>query len=371
MKKINICHFTVAHRPKDNRIYENECISLVNAGYDVTIVAPGQINEISNNIKIISFKSNFNPLFRIFYGAPMAYKIALNLNADIYHIHDIELFKYGIKLKKLGKKIIFDSHEDWEAYANDIKWIPIFIKKFITEKIKKNYKKYLNEFDGIITVSPHIQVKLEKYCKKVHLISNFPKITTTNLLEFSYLDYLTRENSLFYSGTVSNQEVILNAIQNINFIKYNIAGNFSKKIQSTLKKFSAWKKIIYFGFLSKTELEKIALKSTIAITLLHYHSNVSNNYGTLGNTKFFEYMKFGLPIICTDFILWKNNVIDKYNCGICVNPYDKVAVEKAIKYLLENKQEAYTMGQNGQKAFYNEFNWSTQEIVLLELYNSI
>ena len=39
--------------------------------------------------------------------------------------------------------------------------------------------------------------------------------------------------------------------------------------------------------------------------------------GTLGNNKIFEYMYYGLPIICTDFDLWKE-IIDKYKCGIYV-----------------------------------------------------
>src|SRR5690625_6021755 len=39
-------------------------------------------------------------------------------------------------------------------------------------------------------------------------------------------------------------------------------------------------------------------------------------------TKFFEYMNAGLPIICSHFPQWKT-FIDKYNCGIAVDPYDE------------------------------------------------
>ena len=46
------------------------------------------------------------------------YKKALEIDADIYHFHDPELLPYGLKLKKKGKSVIFDSHEN---YSEQIK----------------------------------------------------------------------------------------------------------------------------------------------------------------------------------------------------------------------------------------------------------
>src|SRR5699024_964697 len=42
-------------------------------------------------------------------------------------------------------------------------------------------------------------------------------------------------------------------------------------------------------------------------------------------TKFFEYMNAGLPIICSNFPVWKQ-FIETYECGIAVDPFDEEAI---------------------------------------------
>jgi len=371
MSRIKVCHLTVTHSENDNRIFQNECKTLIKEGYDISIIAPNVEDKILEGINIIGFKCNMQPLSRVFVGAGTAYKKALEIDADVYHIHDIELFKYGVKLKKKGKKVIFDSHEDWLVYANDITWMPGLIKKLISGYLRRLYKKNLGYFDAVITVSPHILEKIVQYTNHAYMITNYPKYDDSKTISFSREDYLSRQNTLFYSGTVSNQEVILKAISDIPDITYNIAGTFLEDYKTKISKFPSWNKVNYLGYLTREELGAAFQKSTIAITLLHYHANVGFKNGTLGNTKVFDYMKYGLPLICTDFEIWKKMIIDKYKCGICVNPDSVDEVKQAIQYLVTNKDIAYHMGQNAQKAVREEFNWGSQEQILIDIYKSL
>lgn len=52
-----------------------------------------------------------NRFKRMIQGVKSVYSVAININADIYQLHDPELLTVALKLKKHGKKVVFDSHE--------------------------------------------------------------------------------------------------------------------------------------------------------------------------------------------------------------------------------------------------------------------
>lgn len=373
---MKICHLTSGHSVDDDRIFIKECSSLALFGYDVSIIGCGENNnqDVKNGVKrttlFIPVKSK---LERMLMRSKAVYKEAKKYNADVYHIHEIELFYYALKLKKNGAKIIFDCHEDWLVYYEGVKWLPKIIGKLASLFIKNMFRKYLKRFDAVISVSPHIVNKLNKYSSKVFMITNYPIYNEKNQIHYSQDDYINRENTIFYSGVVyemSNQEVILNAINNIDNVRYLIAGKLLGKYGEMISNKLLPNKASFLGYLAKEDLNNIYKSATMGIILFDYHGNVGFKTGTLGNNKIFEYMKYALPIICTDFDLWKEMIIDKYKCGICVNPNDIYEVQNAINYLINNKEIAYQMGQNAQKAINKEFNWTSQEKILLDIYNN-
>ena len=78
-------------------------------------------------------------------------------------------------------------------------------------------------------------------------------------------------------------------------------------------------------------------------------------------------MQAGLPVICTHFELWRG-IIEKWKCGLCVNPYSVNEISEAIRLIINSPDEAKRMGDNGKKAVDVEFNWGIEEKKLLNLY---
>jgi len=113
------------------------------------------------------------------------------------------------------------------------------------------------------------------------------------------------------------------------------------------------------------------LSSCVAgLAILDYSENTCGKLGTLGNTKLFEYMQAGLPVICSDFVLWKD-IIEEWDCGICIPPRDVIALRNAIQYMIDNPEKAKEMGKNGRQAVLEEFNWGIEEKKLISLYRKL
>ena len=105
------------------------------------------------------------------------------------------------------------------------------------------------------------------------------------------------------------------------------------------------------------------------MTLLSNNTQVGDE-GTLGNTKIFEFMDAGLPVICSNNKIWKE-IVEGYKCGIAISPNNVNEIVQAINNIINNNLAITTMGENGKKAVSNVFNWNSQEDELLELYNSL
>jgi hypothetical protein len=113
--QIKVTHLTSAHGRYDTRIFLKICSSLAaNPKYKVSlVVADGQGEENKNTRNILDVGSKIGSrISRMTKTVKKVFEKAVELYSDIYHLHDPELIPIGLKLKKLGKKVIFDAHED-------------------------------------------------------------------------------------------------------------------------------------------------------------------------------------------------------------------------------------------------------------------
>lgn len=364
--KIKIAHLISVHPRNDVRVFWKECISLEENNFEVyLVVADGKENETLFNINIVNSGNNkINRISRMFFLPGKVYKAALELDCSLFHIHDPELLRIGYKLHKVGKKVIYDIHEDLPKAIMSKSYIKRIFRKPLSFFIKIIENYYAKKMDYLITATSSIEKRFKSINYRTKCIYNFPlkKEISEKLL-------LARNNEICYIGDISKIRGILElvkSIENTNCI-LNLAGNFeSEELKNQVMNLPGWSKVNYLGFLSRLECSNIRNRSRIGILLFHPEPN----HIEAQPNKIFEYMADGLPILASNFPLWKQ-IVEDNNCGICVDPYNHFEISEAINYLVENENIAIEMGENGRKAIVEKFNWETEENKLIMIYNEL
>ena len=368
---IKVCHVTSAHNRYDGRIFLKQCVSLANNDYDVTLLCCDTLpDEKKNNVNIVSVNKKFNSIYdRIIKSRKILKHKCIEIDADIYQFHDPDLLSLALFMKKRGKMVIFDSHEDYPALFLEREWIPTFLRKLFAKIYETFEKRVFKKLDGIICVEDYQRDRIKKINSNVTIITNYPIIDK----ELGNRKINNKKINLCFAGGVRsdwNHLTVIKAIESIDNVKYVVAGGYNNSYLDLLKTNKGFDKVEFLGKIDKTEIKKLYTNSNIAMALCSYRPNTSYKKGSLGITKIFEYMMYELPVIFTDFEVFKE-ILKEGVYGIAVNPYNADEVKDAIKYLIDNPDVAVKMGKTGRKLVQKKYNWDTQVPLLLDMYRKI
>jgi glycosyltransferase involved in cell wall biosynthesis len=303
---------------------------------------------------------------RLLHTSNKIYEKALGIKAEIYHFHDPELIFIGHKLRKKDKKIIYDVHEDVPRQILAKPYIFRPIRKIIsilTEVIENHFSR---KFDAIICATPHINERFLKINPKSFNISNFPILKEFETINKKWNE---RKNSICYIGGITRERGILELVEALGYsdCQLSLAGAFdSEEIFNLAKENENWKKVKYYGQVDRQKIVEILSSSKIGMVTLRLTPNHLESLPI----KMFEYMAAEIPVITSNFPVWKK-IVESNNYGLCVNPMDPEEIGKAINRLLNNADEAKTMGENGRKAVIERFNWERESEKLILIYKTL
>ena len=365
---LKVVHLTSVHLRYDSRIFEKMCTTLAATGYKVSlVVADGIGEEVKNSVSIFDVGRNSGSrLYRMTRTIFLLFIKARQIDADLYHIHDPELIPVGLILKRLGKRVIYDSHEDTK---NQILIKP-YLNKILSTVLSKTFeyfeKNTLNNFSGIITTTNNIKSNYRSINSNLECIMNYPIMGD---ITFHSKD-VYREN-LIYIGGISPERGIIEILDSLDYvnssIKINLCGNFfDKTFENKVKAHHNWKRVIYHGFVNKKEIEKLLVSSLIGVVTLQ----PTITYLDSLPVKLFEYARSGLPVICSNFPLWIK-LFAKHKFTLFVDPYNPHEIANAINKLSLDNTLRKKLSENSKKAFLESFNWRTEESKLLNFYQKI
>lgn len=389
-----ICMMSSLHSLYDDRIYWKEALSLKKAGYHVIHLAVGDEEQdfvSEHGIRMIQVKKYkkgtgnlfFNHLSKRFstdneYRQLLA--VARALQADVYHLHDLQLNKIARQLQSLPHKprLVYDVHEPYPITIADGDY-----KGFLFKRFMKLYARYIYHwelkrsavYDMIIATEANVAEKFRRHfpCKKVEIIYNYCDTGAEN-----FPDVAEKKYDFIYAGGIRRRRGAMEMLKAVKLLK---EGNLPVKLllvgvicdeglEEDMRQYLTRNKledcVEIMSPIPYRQVLKLYTASRCGIAI--FNRQLVNQ--TIMPIKTFEYIAFGLPAVCSD-VGHMGRITREYNTGIAVAPDQISEIAGAMKKLISDTSLYSTQRSNCLVLYEKKFNWKYMEQHLAALYDTM
>lgn len=376
-----VVHLTSVHRPEDPRIFLKEASSLAANGYDVTIVcAEAPVEPAANGVRFQGVRRAGTHEYvrdpsrgigarmrRLLSTTVPVWRAAARRRADLYHFHDPELLPAGILLKLLSRsRVVYDAHEDLPKQIADKRYLPAPVRPLIAAAVGAFEQLTARVIDGVVTATPPIARRFP--ASRATVVQNFPLLG--ELSPPTPTPYAGRPAAVCYIGGLTEERGLRELLQAARLLTPRpdpalvIAGRL--KPASFEAEVAETPNATFVGWQDRAGVADLMARSRAGIVAFHPTPNYVEAYPI----KLFEYMSAGLPVIASDFPIWRE-IVGGGRAGILVDPFDPRSIADAIEWILANEAEAELMGERGRKLVHERYNWEAESAKLISLYRRL
>lgn len=360
-----VCHVTSVHPWDDIRIFKKEAVSSAKFAKKTYLVATNAPEKVIDNVQVVNvqFPDKYSRLKRIFFLKKKVINRALELDADIYHLHDPELLSAVKKFIRKGKRVVYDSHEDVPKTILSKKWIkPAFLRTLISRLYNRYEKGVCRKCAGVISVLPEITNQFENNNKET--IYNYPfrsgesKKQVGDTFNLIYVGGLTRIRGI---------KEICQAMELLpNDFKLTLVGKWESEEfrNECLSCISQKDKITETGHVDHEVCQSYIQQAHLGLATLYKEPNYLKSLPI----KAFEYATHELPVIMSDIPYWQ---MEFGSFAEFVDPQNpKEIADKIIKIKSDYNTYLQKVTSFKQQEL-SEKNWDAEEKKLIAFYNKI
>ena len=368
-----VVHLTSVHPADDNRIRHKECATLVTAGWEVVLIACARRSETgSDGVRLRALPQPSGRLSRMTVTAWKIYRAALDESADLYLFHDPELMPWALLLKAHGKRVVYDIHEDVPGTVAYKTYLPRRMRPAIAKGLKFIERACARWFDALVVATPHLGELAQNIGPPVVIVQNFPRLEELPD-SAGQMPYTERREALAYVGVVSRRRGVIEMIEAVAGLEgfpsviLHVAGRWMPAaLRDELSRHRGWPRVVNHGQIERRAVVELLGRCRVGLVTIWPEQNYLMSYPT----KMFEYMAMGLPVVASDFPLWRQ-IVEESGAGLLVDPTRPESIRDAIAWLLAHSAEAEAMGERGKMAIRSKFCWGPEGEKLVKLCSNI
>jgi len=362
---------STVHPATDPRIVYKIAPSLARH-YQVYCALPAASKPVSDDpVHFIALPVFRNLYMRLLFSHVVVLWKCMRLRPDLVHIFVPELIPLAFLFKWSGAVLVYEVQEN-------------LYKKFSIKHYNNAgvYQALFRFFDHLARRHFYCIFTEDAYLKEYSKL-NLPYAVVHNYASLAFLDKHAGEREVdyqvpqfIYSGVISLERSFDTLVFALVKLKESYPDfrmhffGFVRINPDEIKKLPGYDRIaenlIFYGYADQKTILKFAQRSIAGIALLKPVADYPDSY----TTKLFEYMSLKLPVITSDFPLYRD-VVEKAQCGFCISPYDADELFQKMKWLIENPAGCVQMGDNGRRAVENSYHWVQEERIVLQLYRSL
>ena len=371
-RQTKVCILTSVHIPFDGRVFHKEAKSLAKAGYEVVLIARHDKAETVDGVRIVPLPEPKNRFQRMTSLLWRLFRLALREKARVYHFHDPELITVGLLLKLYRKKVIWDVHEHYPNSIMDKFWISPGLRRCASRAFDLFERAVVRFFDYVIYTTPFVGARYRKLKDRSGPIENYPIVELSKTVagepqeKIIYLGAMSRIRGLVETMEAFSLVVRRHPSWELDLVGLCRPASFEDELKALANERGIEANVKFIAWVPYDDKERLSAQAAMGIiTYLPY----ANNTSCLPN-KLFDYMLVGLPVIASDFPLYRE-VVEPNRCGLIVAPDRPEQIAEAMTYLIEHPEEARAMGENGRRAVLERYNWERESRKLVRIYETI
>lgn len=362
------------HMYNDIRVFRKEAVTLAADGNDVVLYArtpDGRgVRDSGVRVEPVSYRSRMQRFARI----PRLAAAAMAERADVYHLHNPDTLPIALYLKARGRRVVYDTHEDFRTEILLRGWLPRSLRKPAAAAVSAAEGLAGRVLDAVIVTQEQILARIPQAV----VIGNPPLVdeAATRAAARQRADRPTpRQFTLGYVGGISADRGLFRMMELVAAMSQQhptrlllIGYPVNDDALQRAREMPEWEFVDHVGELPQAEAFRRLAAADAGLILFEdvaSHSFIDPN-------KIYEYMSLALPFVATGFADWRRR-IGPARAGIFLDPAGAAArTAKEVLGFLADPVELARAGRNGADHVIGRYSWQAVGApTLLGLYRRV